>query len=227
MHMHTHTKSLFLHYVKNYARRFSSQLYSTVPLFVLVQPVTCCRKACIRLILARLWMTCNFICWASTPCLLHTSVVFESHWETGMRLCEHCVQHAALYVSSTCACYAYHHSSYYREACDNSDVILEVLPTAGSPVALSSGVLSSVPAKKVRLDEDDDSSSVYGSSLHSSPTASPAPIDRSALKRQSTSNQKNKQVLNNFYHFPHVSASNRAWYLCIIKWCFSHRTRVS
>ncbi|MPC31057.1 KAT8 regulatory NSL complex subunit 1 [Portunus trituberculatus] len=80
-----------------------------------------------------------------------------------------------------------------REACDNYDVILEVLPASGSPVALSSGVLSSVPAKKVRVEEDDDSSSVYGSSLHSSPTASPAPIDRSSHKRQSTSNQKNKQ----------------------------------
>lgn len=69
-----------------------------------------------------------------------------------------------------------------------------------TPVALSSGVLSSVPAKKVRLEEDDDTSSVYGSSLHSSPSASPAPIDRSSLKRHSTSsssnsNQKNKQAL--------------------------------
>lgn len=48
--------------------------------------------------------------------------------------------------------------------------------------------------KKVRVEDDDDTSSVYGSSLHSSPSASPAPIDRSAHKRQSSSsNQKNKQ----------------------------------
>ncbi|XP_045108850.1 KAT8 regulatory NSL complex subunit 1-like isoform X2 [Portunus trituberculatus] len=53
-----------------------------------------------------------------------------------------------------------------------------------------------LPAKKVRVEEDDDSSSVYGSSLHSSPTASPAPIDRSSHKRQSTSNQKNKQTIS-------------------------------
>lgn len=118
-----------------------------------------------------------------------------------MRLCRHCV----LACSLTCcrsphACHVYHHSSFYREACDNIFVILEILPASGTPVALSSGVLSSVPAKKVRLEEDDDTSSVYGSSLHSSPSASPAPIDRSSLKRHSTSsssnsNQKNKQVL--------------------------------
>ncbi|KAG0713498.1 KAT8 regulatory NSL complex subunit 1 [Chionoecetes opilio] len=68
--------------------------------------------------------------------------------------------------------------------------------TLRSTVPLSSDVLSSVPAKKVRLEEDDDSSSVYGSSLHSSPSASPAPIDRSSLKRHSTSNHKNKQTMS-------------------------------
>ncbi|XP_071552694.1 uncharacterized protein nsl1 isoform X1 [Panulirus ornatus] len=48
--------------------------------------------------------------------------------------------------------------------------------------------------KRVRVDDDDDASSVYGSSLHSSPSASPAPIDRSAHKRHSSSSiQKNKQ----------------------------------
>ncbi|KAK7072624.1 PEHE, partial [Halocaridina rubra] len=48
--------------------------------------------------------------------------------------------------------------------------------------------------KRVHVEEDDDASSIYNSSLHSSPSASPAPIDRSAHKRQSiSSNQKNKQ----------------------------------
>ncbi|XP_047501128.1 KAT8 regulatory NSL complex subunit 1-like isoform X1 [Penaeus chinensis] len=48
--------------------------------------------------------------------------------------------------------------------------------------------------KRVRVEEDDDASSVYGSSHHSSPSASPAPIDRSAHKRHSsTSSQKMKQ----------------------------------
>lgn len=57
-------------------------------------------------------------------------------------------------------------------------------------------VFLTVAIKRVRVDEDDDASSVYGSSLHSSPSASPAPIDRSAHKRHSsTSSQKMKQVM--------------------------------
>lgn len=60
--------------------------------------------------------------------------------------------------------------------------------------------------KRVRLEDDDDASSVYGSSLHSSPSASPAPIDRTAHKRHSTSsNQKNKQsTTSNSYDIDNI-----------------------
>ncbi|KAK3893955.1 hypothetical protein Pcinc_002251, partial [Petrolisthes cinctipes] len=54
--------------------------------------------------------------------------------------------------------------------------------------------------KKVRVEDDDDTSSMYGSSLHSSPSASPAPYDRSAVRRHTTSlsssSQKNKQTMS-------------------------------